>query len=192
MKSLVVKIVAAGSLAATTVAISPPAFAIPEVYTATITCPNGIEISVTALVGQAPDYGECLRRGNVVAGPRAVNPRIIDAVSGAVIQAPDGLIDINQASPRSLGSIRTLNADAIAALVKDRERTPFANAEDLAIRACNRSSIDLSGVDIRIGRTTYIRNTETKAAGFKCTAGDGSYEIMGKKHNYVGHVTLLR
>ena len=191
MKKIAVKCAMVSLLTVAAVAITPPAFAAPEIYTAWVMCPNGTEVAVSVPIGQLPDPGICLRMFGAASGPR-VNPKIFGALGGTALQTPDGMIDINQASPRVLGGIRTLSQEAIGALVQDRERGPFVNAEDMAVRMCGRSSIDLSGSDLRIGRITYSRNAETKAAGFKCTAGDGSYEIMGKKHNYVGHVTLLK
>lgn len=191
MKKIAIKCVAISLLAVAAAAITPPAFAAPELYTAWVMCPNGTEVAVSVPIGQAPDPGICLRIGAISNGPRT-NPKMLGAITSTAMQVPDGMIDINQVSPRVLGGIRSLSQEAIDALIKDRERAPFSNAEDMAVRLCGRSSIDLSGSDLRIGRMTYSRNAETKAAGFKCTAGDGSYEIMGKKHNYVGHVTLLK
>jgi hypothetical protein len=191
MKNIALKCAAMTLFAATAVSVTPPAFAAPEMYTAWVMCPNGTEIAVGVPIGQAPDPGICLRMGAVSTGPK-VNPKVFDAISTTAMQPADGMIDVNQASPRVLGTIRGLSQEAAIALVKDRERAPFSNAEDMAVRLCSRSSIDLSSTDLRIGRITYSRNAETKAAGFKCTAGDGAYEIMGRKHNYVGHVTLLK
>jgi hypothetical protein len=191
MRKIALSCAATAVLVAAATVVSTPSAAAPEMYTAWVMCPNGTEIAVSVPIGQAPDPGICLRLGAISAGPRA-DPRIVGAIKNTAMQASDGMIDINQASPRVLSAIKGMSQEAVTALVKERERAPFSNAEDLAVRLCSRSSIDLSGTDLRIGRITYKRKAELNASGFKCVAGDGGYEILAKKHNYVGHVTLLR
>ncbi len=68
---------------------------------------------------------------------------------------------------------------------------------DFAQRVCPKVSVDFDLAPSRIGSTQiFARGGNPKSAGFKCApARPGetpSFELYGKKHSYVGHVTLLR
>ena len=53
--------------------------------------------------------------------------------------------------------------------------------------------VDFGYASARIGDTTIIaRGLNPKNPGFKTAVRSGVVELYGSKHDYVGHVTLLR
>jgi hypothetical protein len=100
-------------------------------------------------------------------------------------------------------AIETLGVDraAIAAIREAQTRGAFTSAEDFALRVCTKTSVTLRGSAMRIGTIEYRsapqrdprRSAVVRLAPvFSCAAGSGAYEVAGRAHNYVGHVTLLR
>lgn len=175
----------------TALSLTSPVGAAPKMYTAYVTCKDGKEIAVQLPVGTAPNPGLCLEHGGmVVKRPDPRGAGAVEAVEGT--RRPESTVDLNRADPKTLGGIRTLGQEAAIAIVKERQRAPFANAEDLAVRLCNRVSIDLTESDVQFGNVSYPRGEKPGKVGFKCVAGKGTYEVFSSKHNYVGHVTLLR
>lgn len=81
-------------------------------------------------------------------------------------------------------------------IISERDRNgPFKGLIDFAQRICPQADVDFQDASIRFGSDTMLVNRgngSPKNAGFKCARGDGEFELFGKKHNYVGHVTLLR
>jgi hypothetical protein len=109
------------------------------------------------------------------------------------ITAPK-VIDINRASQQDFVIIMMLSPQVAQSVVAERNKGAFKTSADFASRVCTKHSID-SGFESSIKIQNEIhapKSGDPKAAGFKCAAGQGSYEVSGKKHNYVGHVTLLR
>lgn len=104
------------------------------------------------------------------------------------------VIDVNTASVEQLMR-GTNNSDQAAAFIfVNREKQgPYKNPLDFAQRVGGSVDLDFGYASLRIGDTTiYGRGGNPKEAGFKTVAGSGVVEVYGKKHNYVGHVTLLR
>lgn len=103
-------------------------------------------------------------------------------------------INMNKSSESDLASFSGIGAETARLIVLLRTQKPFANAQDFAERVCSQASID-TGFESRVAIATQQfspRGGEPKAAGFKCAMGENTYEASGKRHKYVGHVTLLR
>ena len=82
-------------------------------------------------------------------------------------------------------------------IIADREKNgAFRSIEDFAARICPQTDVDFSGTSIRLGDHVAILVPAAKskgAPGFQCSRADtGQFSLYGRKHNYVGHVTLLR
>ncbi len=104
-------------------------------------------------------------------------------------------IDVNTASAEDLKRIdpKTSN-EAQSLLVAERQKNgPFKDPQDFANRVCTKASVDFGVANVQIGNMLIVAMADDpKANGFKCAAGTGEVEIYNRKHNYVGHVTLLR
>ena len=109
------------------------------------------------------------------------------------VRAAD-MIDVNTATPEALMRGTANTREAAAFIVSERQRGgPFKSPLDFAQRVGPRVTVDFSASAVRIGDTTiFPRGGDPKQAGFKTAAGSGVVELYGKKHNYVGHVTLLK
>ncbi len=104
-------------------------------------------------------------------------------------------IDVNTSSAEDI--VRLAPATSLEAarfLVEERQKGgKFKAGADLAGRICPKVSIDFGLTPTIIGETRIIpRAADPRAPGWKCGPGEPVIELFGKKHNYVGHVTLLR
>ena len=110
-------------------------------------------------------------------------------------QTASTAVDINTASDKQLTE-GTLNTPETArAIIAERARGgPFKDAVDFAQRVCTKTDVDFGDASLRIGEMVILmkRGSDPKNPGFKCARGTGELELFGRKHNYVGHVTLLR
>lgn len=107
----------------------------------------------------------------------------------------NAIIDINAADGARLTEGTAITREGVAAIAAERARNgPFTDLLDFARRTCPQTAIDFEDASIRFGGDTMLvwRGGDPKAPGFKCARGTGEMELFGKKHNYVGHVTLLR
>lgn len=82
-------------------------------------------------------------------------------------------------------------------IIADREKNgAFRSIEDFAARICPQTDVDFSRTSIRLGVhvAILVPAAESKGAtGFQCSRADTrQFSLYGRKHNYVGHVTLLR
>lgn len=80
-------------------------------------------------------------------------------------------------------------------IISERDRNgPYKGLIDFAQRVCPQADVDFSDASVRFGSDTMLvnRGVDPKNPGFKCARGDGEMELFGKKHHYVGHVTLLK
>lgn len=145
-------------------------------------CPNGVDPSLSS---SSP----------VIAGPFSVSSFVNLPIRGFDVVDVNSLTD-----PRATDALG-LDRATLAAINEVRNRGAFTNAEDFALRVCSKTSVTLRGNAIRVGATEYRnaapRDPRRIAAArpspvFSCVAGSGTYEIVGRAHNYVGHVTLLR
>ena len=118
----------------------------------------------------------------------------------AARQNPDSVVDVNRSSAADIVRLApTTSAEAAEFIVAERARGgPFIDPIDFAQRTCPRVSVDFDLAPTRIGNALIIArgNFHPKYAGFQCAPAkrgeDPMLELYGKKHSYVGHVTLLR
>ena len=104
-------------------------------------------------------------------------------------------IDVNTSSAEDIVRLAPgTTLEAARLLVAERLKGgKFKAASDFAARLCPKVSIDFGLTPTIIGETRIIpRAADPRAPGWKCGPGEPVIELFGKKHNYVGHVTLLR
>lgn len=115
---------------------------------------------------------------------------VIAARSAATPVVPD----VNTSTAEQLMHGTNNSREAAAFIIADRDKNgAYENPLDFAQRVGKTVTVDFGYSSVRIGDTFIIaRGGEPKAAGFKTIGGSGVVELYGKKHNYVGHVTLLK
>lgn len=103
-------------------------------------------------------------------------------------------LDINQASLTMLKGIATLDPVSAEAIIYGlSEGVSYKGLDDFAGRVCPQFAVNLEQTSIQIGVDQVIyRGGNPEEPGFLCAVNDGTYTVNNKKHNYVGHVTLLR
>ena len=142
------------------------------------------------------------RRVENLNGPR-LTPEIAALRGGgffvAILAARGRTIDVNTSSAAEIVRIApTTSAESAAFIVAERTRGgAYKDPIDFANRICPKTSVDFDLAPTRIGDTQiFARGGDPKSAGFKCApprAGEApTFELYGRKHSYVGHVTLLR
>ena len=92
-------------------------------------------------------------------------------------------VDVNASSAEELARETRNTSEAARAIVAERNSGgPFKGV------------VDFEDASIKFGDQTMLvqRGSDPKNPGFKCARGTGELELFGKKHNYVGHVTLLK
>ena len=116
------------------------------------------------------------------------------AQRGSVFDAKAAMIDVNTADAASLMKDTNNSPVAAAFIVAERGRGgPYKDPLDFARRVGGTVSVDFGFSSTRMGDTMIIaRGGNPKDPGFKTDVGSGVIELYGKKHNYVGHVTLLK
>ena len=102
--------------------------------------------------------------------------------------------DVNTSTIEQLMSGTSNSRKAAASIVAEREKNgPYKDPFNFAQRVGGSIPVDFSSSAVRIGDTTiFPRGGDPKQAGFKMVPGSGVVELYGKRHNYVGHVTLLK
>ena len=143
------------------------------------------------------------RRFENLNGPRTT-PEIAALKGSSVMVALLALargrtIDVNASSAAEITRIApTTSAESAALIVAERARGgAYKDPIDFANRVCPKTGVDFDLAPSRIGNTQiFARGGDPKANGFKCApprAGEEpTFELYGRKHNYVGHVTLIR
>ena len=104
------------------------------------------------------------------------------------------VIDVNTASVQDIIILFKTSQKTADAILAERSKKAFTSAEDFAARICTQHSID-SGFEnsVKIQNEIHApKSGDPKAAGWKCAVGQNTFEVAGRKHQYVGHVTLLR
>lgn len=114
----------------------------------------------------------------------------IIAIVAAAAQAPD----VNTSTVEQLMRGTNNSREAAALIVAERKKGgPYKDPLNFAQRVGKSVTVDFGYSSVRIGDTMIIaRGVDPKNPGFKTVVGSGVVELYGKKHNYVGHVTLLR
>lgn len=102
--------------------------------------------------------------------------------------------DVNTSTAEQLMAGTNNSQKSAGFIVAERERGgPYKDPLDFARRVGGTVTVDFGYSSVRIGDTTIIaRGGQPKAAGWRTFRGSGVVELYGAKHNYVGHVTLLR
>jgi hypothetical protein len=110
-----------------------------------------------------------------------------------------GFIDVNTSSADEIVRLApTTSSEGAAFIVAERDKgSAFKDPIDFAQRVCPKVSVDFDLAPTRMGNAQIIaRGGDPKSAGFKCApprkGEDPTLELYGRKHSYVGHVTLLR
>jgi hypothetical protein len=107
-------------------------------------------------------------------------------------------LNLNVANADEMIRTAEIVPDVAKTIVADREKNgAFKGIEDFAQRICPQTDVDFSRTSIRMGDLVVILTPRAgdkgSVPGFQCTRADtGQFTLYGKKHNYVGHVTLLR
>ena len=111
-------------------------------------------------------------------------------------------VDLNTASAQEIADLTGTSMQSAVHIMIQREKGGrYASIEDFARRNCRTMAIDMSRGGIQIGDVVVLfSSSQAKGAatgsqlpGFQCGPRDGKqFSLYGKKHNYVGHVTLLR
>ncbi len=112
----------------------------------------------------------------------------------SVFDTKAAMIDVNTADVASLMKDTNNSPEAAAFIVAERGRDgPYKDPLDFAKRVGGSVSVDFGYSSTRMGDTMIIaKGLNPKNPGFKTVAKSGVVELYGQKHNYVGHVTLLK
>jgi len=116
-------------------------------------------------------------------------------VKGKIILMGDkgALVNINTAGLSELATIKNIGPQVAQVIISERNKGAFKDVNDFAVRTCGKTSVNFEETSIVIAATTIThRGGDPKQAGFRCAMGEPQYSVDNKKHNYVGHVTLLK
>ena len=107
------------------------------------------------------------------------------------------VLDLNTNSADKIARATGTSMQSAVHIVVLREKGgPYTSIEDFARRNCPTNAIEMNQGTVKIADATVILGPSTGkpiAPGFQCQPNDaGQFSLYGKKHNYVGHVTLLR
>ena len=110
---------------------------------------------------------------------------------------PRSAIDLNTASVEQIVSATGASMQSAVHIVVQREKGGrYTSIEDFANRNCRTNAIEMNQGAVTIAEATLILAPSTGkpiVPGFQCAPGSGEqFSLYGRKHNYVGHVTLLR
>ena len=105
--------------------------------------------------------------------------------------------DVNTSTIEQLMRGTNNSRKAAASIIAEREKNgPYKDPLDFARRVGSKVTVDFGESSAQIGDTAIMVRRgfgpPGKEQGFKTEAGSGVVELYGKKHNYVGHVTLLK
>ena len=137
-------------------------------------------------------------RGNVPVMRQWVEQIAFDGGRGAPpVESFDtraAIIDVNTATADELMKGTSNSRETAAFIIANRQKNgAYKNPQDFAQRVGGSVDVDFGYASARIGDTTIIaRGLNPKNPGFKTAVRSGVVELYGSKHDYVGHVTLLR
>ena len=105
--------------------------------------------------------------------------------------------DVNTSTIEQLMRGTNNSRKAAASIIAEREKNgPYKDPLDFAQRVGSKVTVDFGESSAQIGDTAIMVRRgfgpPGKEQGFKTEAASGVVELYGKKHNYVGHVTLLK
>ena len=107
------------------------------------------------------------------------------------------VLDLNTNSADKIArATGTSMQSAVHIMVQREKGGRYTSIEDFARRNCPTNAIEMNQGTVKIADATVILGPSTGkpiAPGFQCQPNDaGQFSLYGKKHNYVGHVTLLK
>lgn len=116
---------------------------------------------------------------------------------------PDGtacgwhVLDLNTSSADKIARATGTSMQSAVQIVVLREKGgPYTSIEDFARRNCPTSVIEMNQGVVKIGEATFLLAPQAGkpvTPGFQCAPrSGGQFSLYGRRHNYVGHVTLLR
>nr|WP_315458849.1 hypothetical protein [uncultured Sphingorhabdus sp.] len=91
-------------------------------------------------------------------------------------QADDAVLEIATATKGDLSLVPTLTPAAITILSQE-EMKEYASIAQFASKVCAKTSVDLSSVNIMIGKEIVRGTGNMRGRGFSCQAGEGSYKV---------------
>lgn len=91
-------------------------------------------------------------------------------------QTDDAVLDIATATKGDLSLVPTLTPAAITILSQE-EIKEYASIAQFASRVCAKTSVDLSSVNIMIGKEIVRGTGNMRGRGFSCQAREGSYKV---------------
>lgn len=107
------------------------------------------------------------------------------------------ILDLNSNSADKIARATGTSMQSAVQIVVQREKGGrYTSIEDFARRNCPTNIIAMNQGAVRIADDTLILappSGKSVVPGFQCQPHDGEqFSLYGRKHNYVGHVTLLR
>lgn len=140
--------------------------------------------------GGDPGAGRAMANGQLVATPLLRGGGVFVALLAQLASA-----DVNVSGLEDFAKNASPTPEAARIIVAERSKSgPYKDMIDFAQRVCPQTAVNFEDSSIKFGEQTMVvkRGSDPKNPGFKCARGTGEFELFGKKHNYVGHVTLLR
>ncbi len=107
-------------------------------------------------------------------------------------------IDVNASTPQEMVRLapELPMQSAVHIMVQREKGGPYASIEDFARRNCPANDIAINQGAVQVAGLLILMPIASGASavpGFSCQPRGGpQFSLYGKKHNYVGHVTLLR
>lgn len=107
------------------------------------------------------------------------------------------VLDLNTNSADKIARATGTSMQSAVQIVVLREKGgPYTSIEDFARRNCPTSVIEMNQGVVKIGEATFLLAPQAGkpvTPGFQCAPrSGGQFSLYGRRHNYVGHVTLLR
>lgn len=107
------------------------------------------------------------------------------------------VLDLNTNSADKIARATGMSMQAAVQVMVLREKGgPYTSIEDFARRNCPTSVIEMNQGVVKIGEATFVLAPQAGkpvTPGFQCAPrSGGQFSLYGRRHDYVGHVTLLR
>lgn len=105
------------------------------------------------------------------------------------------VVDLNTANAAEIARVTGTSIQSAVHIVVQREKGGlYSSIENFAQRNCRTMDIDMNRGGIKVSDLTIMMPVAgAVSSGLQCRPGGGQeFSLYGQKHNYVGHVTLLR
>jgi DNA uptake protein ComE-like DNA-binding protein len=95
-------------------------------------------------------------------------------------------IDINVVTQSDLAAINSVGPQVAQAIVTERVKGTFKDAQDFSARVCKTTSVNFGTTNIVIGQNNFEPrgNGSPKTGGFKCVAQQNSYSFDNQAYSY--------